>query len=314
MPGWANVMFHACACDTDEDGKIQKPDSFPMGFEDRESVVETDMEIRLLDYSPRKRGVTSYSSAPEQPLMGVPIREGTLWHLSAQDRFESINFSLYVNGFAFSTSDGQEAAVSLSPFSLVRNCRFQSGECAKLKSFKVSLLEPDPCCYFAVRSMDEKEAEEERSAWVLGLSHTILLITDSLLPTASLTCDPLPGVPKTRRRLLAGYLIHRDDNTTISVLYCELQATQGNSARIVSYENELCERPVMDILITDTTVCCDVVGINCSCFVVDGHHFATQSPSERKLWLRALNNLKAQTLPHRYPRAHLWPPGDTGAE
>ncbi|CAE8651694.1 unnamed protein product, partial [Polarella glacialis] len=164
------------------------------------------------------------------------------------------------------------------------------------------------------RSMDEKEAEEERSAWVLGLSHTILLITDSLLPTASLTCDPLPGVPKTRRRLLAGYLIHRDDNTTISVLYCELQATQGNSARIVSYENELCERPVMDILITDTTVCCDVVGINCSCFVVDGHHFATQSPSERKLWLRALNNLKAQTLPHRYPRAHLWPPGDTGAE
>ena len=26
-----------------------------------------------------------YSSSPDQPLLGVPIREGTLWHLSAQD-------------------------------------------------------------------------------------------------------------------------------------------------------------------------------------------------------------------------------------
>ena len=50
---------------------------------------------------------------------------------------------------------------------------------------------------------------QERSEWVLGLSHTILLIIDSLLPMAELSCDPLPGIPKTFRRLLAGYLIHR---------------------------------------------------------------------------------------------------------
>lgn len=121
---------------------------------------------------------------------------------------------------------------------------------------QVSLQEPDPCCYFAVRSTQEREAEEdcsrmghatwptlrrftqftkfssfwhsvlnnisaylsiisailslqERSEWVLGLSHTILLIIDSLLPMAELSCDPLPGIPKTFRRLLAGYLIHR---------------------------------------------------------------------------------------------------------
>ncbi|CAJ1403793.1 unnamed protein product [Effrenium voratum] len=213
---------------------------------------------------------------------------------AGQDRFESVTFSLYVNGFAFSTLDGREASVSLSPFSLIRNCRFQSGECSRLKSFKVSLQEPDPCCYFAVRSTEEREAEEERSEWVLGLSHTILLIIDSLLPMAELSCDPVPGVPKTSRRLLAGYLIHRDDADNVSVVYCELQAPVGPRASLVIYENELCNGSIMEIPIFETSVCCDVVGINCSCFVVEGHHFASQSSSERKLWLRALSNLKVK--------------------
>eukprot|EP00930_Biecheleria_cincta_P035728 TRINITY_DN24558_c0_g1_i2.p1 TRINITY_DN24558_c0_g1~~TRINITY_DN24558_c0_g1_i2.p1 ORF type:complete len:419 (-),score=73.15 TRINITY_DN24558_c0_g1_i2:30-1196(-) len=259
-----------------------------------ENEYENSMEIRVPMYAPKVSGMKTYSSSPDQPLLGVPIREGTLWHLSAQDRFESVNFSLYVNGFAFSTSDGLEASVSLSPFSLVRNCRFQSGECSKLKSFKVSLLEPDPCCYFAVRSIDDREAEEERSDWVLSLSHTILLITDSLLPPNSITCNPLRGVPRTNRRLMAGYLIHRDDAETVMVVYCELQAPSSDVAALVVYENELCQRVVMEICICETSVCQDVVGINCSCFMVDSHQFASQSPSERKLWLRALSNMKVK--------------------
>lgn len=240
-------------------------------------------------------GIPMYSSSPDQPLLGVPVREGSLWHLSRQDRFEQVTFSLYVNGFAFSTPGGLEASVSLSPFSLVRNCRFQSGVCAKLKTFKVSILDRDPCCYFAVQSVCERGAEEERSDWVLGISHTILLIIDSLLPPFSVTCDPLPGVPQTERRLMAGYLIHKEDSTSISVLFCELQAHHGDSARMVLYENEFCDtHPVITIHITEGSVCCDLVGINCSCFVVDNHHFASQTPSERKLWLRALSNMKVK--------------------
>merc|ERR1712151_1344210 len=75
---------------------------------------------------------------------------------------------------------------------------------------------------------------------------------------------------------------------------CELHAHTGNTARLVLYENELCESLIMDILITESSVCCDVVGINCSCFIVDCHHFASQTPSERKLWLRALSNVKVK--------------------
>lgn len=75
----------------------------------------------------------------------------------------------------------------------------------------------------------------------MGLSHTILLIIDSLLPMADLSCDPVPGVLKTNRRLLAGYLIHRDDPETLSVVYCELQAPVGPRASLVIYENEACK-------------------------------------------------------------------------
>jgi len=227
----------------------------------------------------------------------VPIREGSLWHLSNQDCFEPVSFSLYVNGIAFATSNGLEASVSLSPFALVRNCRFQAGECSKLKSFKVSILEQDICCYFAVQSVSERAADEERSAWVLGISHTIQIITNSLLPPVPLSCEPMPGRASlwTGRRLLAGYLVHRDDDRSISVVYCELNAHNEEAmAKLSFYENDSCESLVMDFLIHESSVCCDVVGINCSCFVIDDHHFASKTPSERKIWLRALSNVKVK--------------------
>merc|ERR1712157_105851 len=68
----------------------------------------------------------------------------------------------------------------------------------------------------------------------------------------------------------------------------------GSSARMVLYEDDACQNIVIDILITESSVCCDVVGINCSCFIVDCHHLASQTPSERKLWLRALSNVKVK--------------------
>lgn len=226
--------------------------------------------------------------------MGVPIMEGCLWHLSYHEKFEPVTFSLYVNGIAFTTPDNYEASVSLSPFSLVRNCRFQSEECAKLKSFKISHMDHEPSSYFAVRNLDDREAEVERSEWVLGISHTILLITDSILPSFSATCDPIPGVPHTARRLLAGYLVHRDDTSSVSVLYCELRAQTSVCAELVMYENELCQVPVHQIAISESSICSDIIGINCTCFVVNTHHFASQTPSERKLWLRAISNVKVK--------------------
>lgn len=248
---------------------------------------EEVLRMPVVDWGP-----ASYSSAPDQPLLGVPIREGSLWHLAPNEGFEEVSFGLYVNGFVFGPPGGQENTISLSPFSLVRNCRFQSGVCSRFKTFRVSLLDHSPCCYFAVRSLCEREAERERSEWVLGISHAIFLIIDSLLPAHQVTCDPLLDAPQTLRRLIAGYLIHRDTASSVSVVFCELQAHRGNRARLAIYEDESCSNELLHLDITEESTCMDVLGINCSFFIIDGHHFASQTPSERKLWLRALANVK----------------------
>lgn len=254
-------------------------------------------EIRVPSCLDRKvRDSPCYAMGPDQPLLGVPIREGSLWHLSTHDQLEPVTFSLYVNGFTFCAANGVETSMSLSPFTLVRNCRFQTGACSQLKSFKVSTLDATPCCYFAVRSLGEREAEEERSEWVLDISHTVLLITDSLLPTFSMTCDPRPDAPQTRRRLVAGYLLHKSDVESLSVIFCELQVHHGAAARFLVYENELCRNLIRELMVTVASKCTDIVGINCTSFAIDSENFATQTPSERKLWLRALSNVKVKVL------------------
>ncbi|CAE7448732.1 unnamed protein product [Symbiodinium natans] len=73
-------LLRGCVCDAD--------DVHPQQF--HKPLVqlgehEDALEIRV----PRPKHLIprmqTYSSSPDQPLLGVPIREGTLWHLSAQD-------------------------------------------------------------------------------------------------------------------------------------------------------------------------------------------------------------------------------------
>lgn len=236
------------------------------------------------------------------------MREGELWFLSTEDKVDPVNFSLYINGFSF-WHEEQETAISLSPFALVRNCKFQStypslGSLSKFKIFKVSLFAQGRCYYFGVTGTDEHQAEEERSRWVLDISRAMRLVTQSLFPPFNIVCNPLPDVASTQRRLMAGYLIHCDDGFTASVLYCELHPHCEDKAKMVLYENELCQTPVMDVYITERSTCCEKIGINCSCFSIEEHQFSTRSLSERKLWLRAISNLKVK-LQNRAPTPEL---------
>lgn len=277
----------------DDSQELQVPDDRP---DDNECDDQCDDHG---DSSDRCEGwgygdFPSYASRQDQPLLGVPIREGSLWFISSQDYAEPVTFHLYVNGFSFCMPNGLESSVSLSPFSTVRLCRFTSGECTKLKSFKVTPFEDEPSIYFGARAVKEHEAEEMRSGWVLDISHMILLVTDSLLPHVRHTCQPSRGLPCTEFRLLAGYLMYRDEDRSLLVLFCELQAHQRGFAHLVLYENDRCDRTFKDILLSKDSCCGETTGINCSCFAVDRHQFAVTSPSERKLWLRALNNVKVK--------------------
>jgi hypothetical protein len=87
-------------------------------------------------------------------------------------------------------------------------------------------------------------------------------------------------------------------------MYCELHPHYEDQAKMTLYENELCHTAVMDICITERSVCNEKVGINCSCFCVEDHQFGTRTLSERKLWLRAISNVKVK-LQNRAPEPTL---------
>jgi len=267
----------------------EKPVEFDGLFE---AIDDVEPTIPL----PRVDGLLAFSTAVDQPLRGKPVLEGQVWHLLAEERIELISLSLYVNGISF-VHDFMEVSLSFSPFSLVRNCKFQDSASVNMmgmKIFKVSLFTQGMCYYFGVRAQDEGQADEERAQWVLEISKTITTVTQSLFPPFSITCMPVDAVPSTHRRLMAGYLVYHDSPLVASVMYCELHPHSNGQAKLALYENELCQIPVMDVYITECTVCCEKAGISCSCFCIDCHQFAARTFSERKLWLRAISNIKVK--------------------
>lgn len=263
----------------------------PKDIEVFDEIDEPPFQLPQID------GRWLYSILADQPLRGKPIREGELWHLSSEEKVELVHFSLYINGFTFESSD-KETSISLSPFSLVRTCKFQN-TCPKLKAadlriFKVALFSQNTCHFFGIK------AEEDRGEWVNDISRAMRLVTQSIFPPFTISCEPLNSVSSTQRRLMAGYLVHRDDDYFASVLYGELHPHSEDKAKLVFYENEVCLTPVMDVYITEDSVCCEKIGINCSCFSIEDHQFSTRTLSERRLWLRAISNLKVK-LKNRAP-------------
>merc|ERR1719203_1270898 len=112
-----------------------------------------------------------------------------------------VTLALYVNGFCFTHKD-REHSFSLSPFALVRNCKFQATtaegvDLTDFKCFKVSLFTQGACFYFGINAAkaEEKEAEEERSRWVINISRVMRLVTQSLFRPFHIVCEPQEAVP-----------------------------------------------------------------------------------------------------------------------
>jgi len=246
---------------------------------------------------PEVMGMLSYSTEMDQPLRGKPIREGELWQLSTEEAIQRVRLSLYVNGLSIS-GDIKRISVLFSPFTVVRNCKFQANTCdlqefSFFKIFKVQLYTLSRCYYFGVRG-EASAGEEERASWVCDISTTVRLVTQSLFPPFRILCDPLVSRAQTHRRLLAGYLLHSDGPYLVSVVYCELEAHEGDQALLVLYENESCEVALNTLVLNVDAIVAEKVGINCSCFTVDKHDFSSRTLSERKLWLRAISNIKVK--------------------
>jgi len=144
--------------------------------------------------------------------------------------------------------------------------------------------------FFAVHG---EKAEVERIRWVADISRSIRVLTQSLFPSFSLSTQPLSNVRSTTTRLLAGYML-LSNNEDVALIYCELQSHWNANAAIVGYEDERCLVRMLNVDLTVPTCISERVGVDCSCFSIDGYHLTTRSSMEKHLWLRAINNVKVK--------------------
>eukprot|EP00913_Durusdinium_trenchii_P007377 g6936.t1 len=81
-------LLAGCVCDADDISQHLQKSVVPQAlagsdFEDRYGVLvkgSVKTKVEGLAFSRYVQGVQTYSSSPDQPLLGVPIREGTLFH------------------------------------------------------------------------------------------------------------------------------------------------------------------------------------------------------------------------------------------
>ena len=131
---------------------------------------------------------------------------------------------------------------------------------SEFKIFKISLFAQGACYYFGIRGVSERDAEEERSRWVMDISRIMRLVTQSLFPTFQISCDPIKNAELSESRLMAGYLVHYDDCFTASVLYCELHVNTPDHSRFIFYEDETCTHQLSEIYVTERSICCEKIG------------------------------------------------------
>lgn len=284
------AVAHACRClcNTDLGDEAQNAIEF-------DALSEANAPIA----SASPADLVAYSMDMGQPLRGKPLRSGELWFLRSEATAEKVTVALYVNGIAI-LHRGQEVRACFSPFILVRNCKFQdssaSNQLSALKIFKIFFYSRSLCYFFGVQANTEEEAEEERQSWVLDTAKVVHMVTQSLFPPYSISCEPVCAAAATARRLMAGYVIFNTGDDVATVLYGELSPhTQDTDmARLAFYENERCQKLAMEIYLAVGSNCFEKVGVNCSCFCINGHDFAARSIGERKLWLRAISNMKVK--------------------
>ncbi|CAJ1385844.1 unnamed protein product [Effrenium voratum] len=241
----------------------------------------------------------AYSTDMGQPLRGKAMRSGDLWFLRSEASAEKVQVSLFVNGIAIEHK-GKEVRACFSPFTLVRNCKFQDSssinQLSSLKIFKIFFFVKNLCYFFGVSADDEAQADKDRQLWVSSIAKAVHLVTQSLFPPFSISCEPICAAAVTSRRLMAGYVLYHSGEDVATVLYGELSPhTRGSDlARLAFYENEQCQRLAMEIWISVASNCFEKVGMSCTCFCINGHDFSARTTAERKLWLRAISNIKVK--------------------
>ena len=272
-----------------------------------------DLDDELSEGLPTPTALVIYESNMSMPLHGEPLRVSRVHYLPNEQEMIPASISLYVNGFTVTLHPNSEGGLesshsfAISPFTLVQACRLATpADDMALHAaqgsyvFKVSIFQHESVHMFGCtgssaepEASGECDGQLERARWVSDIARCIRVVTQSLFPPYSLHTEPTVGVRSTFTRIMATHLLHCGVGQ-VGLLFCEIRAHNDGAGTFVAYCNEACATEVMSIDITPKTPVGERVGVDCCCFSLCGETFATRTPQEKTMWLRAVTNIKVK--------------------
>jgi len=267
-------------------------------------------------YTSHLQGPLSFRADLHRPLTGLPLKTGEVWLLRSHElaggkSFQRVTLSVYTQGlsiemdastdeeFEEEEEEPEKAKVSRSfcwtPFVLIQALRLHEHRADQLaeastRLLKVALFQQETIFHFAIQG---EEPDQERARWIAVLSQALRDATLLFFPPSVLRTEPLPGAAWTQTRLFAGHALLCRHNL-ISLVYLELHSHEEGVAQFIAYDDELCNSTVLRLFLTQHTMVCERVGVDCSCFAVETHDLCARTAAEKRIWLRTISNLKVK--------------------
>eukprot|EP00397_Hematodinium_sp_SG-2012_P031787 GEMP01033783.1.p1 GENE.GEMP01033783.1~~GEMP01033783.1.p1 ORF type:complete len:399 (+),score=53.82 GEMP01033783.1:72-1268(+) len=252
-----------------------------------------------------------YSLKTTQTLCDLETKkQGNMWYLP--EKVHSVifgTFTAYMSGFTFASRDrGTYFEERFYPHTFIRPCALQMRADTIKDPFCFIFLigsqnVPDPkgdTCrsksyYFAVSGTNSDDVLADRTLWLDLLSHNLHQVTLSMFPRESSISTWSGSDIHTEDLVMAGYLLLQLDNSTLRTIYAVLHPQHHEVIRLELYDNEKCIKPFFrQLSISPKTSCYEKMGYSSCCFVIDGVHFVARTTFERRVWMRAICNLKVK--------------------
>lgn len=245
-------------------------------------------------------GMLFFDTSVSAVVEGELLRTGKLFALDDHDHclheWQVLLFSTGIYA-APSSEIGTLESFGWSPFTEVNTLQMDGKASAigTLPAFTLRLFGSDQGLILATQGAN---ADYDCFRWVSVMNCAILSFSRSLFPTFKPTAEPLSSVPETFTRVLAGYLIREESHGIVSVPYCELHAHSGNSARFAMYEDSSCKRLESSLYIRAGNSLIASEKSESACFFLHGRNFSARSFAERKLWVKAIRNIRVKVQNH----------------
>ena len=249
---------------------------------------------------------TSFEVDSRAPLKEPPLKSGSVWFLQPSEHEKDLQeisrvlLTIHVNGFRIrypgKKSIRPVRSLAWSPFAVVQACRFHTKAfdeaMPKVRLFKISDFQHGISSLFAVAHPSREEGLQERGRWVATCACAIRMLTLSLFPPFRMLTMP-NHLSWTKTRLLAGHML-LFDRTGVTPVFCELHVPLEGTTSLLAYQDESCKCLVASLTIDATSVVTERMGVDSSCFTLNGYHFAARSVAEKSFWLRAISNVKVK--------------------